>query len=97
MATTEANVLPVQPREAQGSRAARRLRRSGKVPGVVYGGGEGPLCFQVEARELRLALAHGGAVIELSIDGAARSPVVVKELTRHAVSGETVHIDLLRV
>src|SRR5947209_819080 len=96
MATTEANVLPVQPREPEGSRAARRLRRSGKVPGVVYGGGEDPVSFQVDARDLRLALAHAGAVIELSIDGQA-SPVVLKELTRHPVTGDTVHIDLLRV
>jgi large subunit ribosomal protein L25 len=97
MATTEANVLSVQPREPEGSRAARRLRRSGKVPGVVYGGGEDPVAFQVDARDLRLALAHAGAVLDLDIEGTGSSPVVLKELVRHPVTGDTVHIDLLRV
>jgi len=97
MATTAATALAAQSREPQGSRAARRLRGTGKVPGVVYGGGDHPVSFQVDARELRNTLAHAGAVIDLSIDGARPTPVVLKELTRHPVTGETVHIDLLRV
>jgi large subunit ribosomal protein L25 len=63
----------------------------------VYGGGEEPLSFQVDSRTLRLALAHAGAVLELQVDGASGMPVVVKELVRHPVSGETMHLDLLRV
>ena len=97
MATRESTSLTVAPREPEGSRAARRLRRQGNVLGVVYGGGESPVPFQVQARTLRQALAHAGAVLDLSIAGAAATPVVVKELDRHPVSGETVHIDLLRV
>jgi large subunit ribosomal protein L25 len=96
MATTATTGLSVEPREPGGSRAARRLRRSGQVPGVVYGGGEDPVSFQVEARELRNALAHAGAVLELNLGGAS-SPVVLKEQTRHPVTAEPVHIDLLRV
>jgi large subunit ribosomal protein L25 len=84
-------------REPGGSRAARRLRRDGNVPGIVYGGDSGPVAFQVDARELRLALQHAGAVLNLSIDDEASGPVVVKELTRHPVGGEALHIDLLRV
>ena len=54
MATTDAQQLcPSAQREPDGSRAARRLRRDGKVPGVVYGGGEDPVAFQVDARALR--------------------------------------------
>jgi large subunit ribosomal protein L25 len=94
---TDSSALTVARREPSGSRAARRLRREGNVPGVVYGGGDEPVAFQVDARELRLALQHAGAVLELSIDGAAATPVVVKELTRHPVGGEAVHVDLLRV
>jgi large subunit ribosomal protein L25 len=84
-------------REPAGSRACRRLRREGNVPGIVYGGGDDPVAFQVDARELRHALAHGGAVLDLSIDGAGGVPVVLKDLVHHPVSGATVHIDLLRV
>ena len=94
---TDSSVLAVASREPSGSRAARRLRREGNVPGIVYGGGSDPVTFQVDARALRLALQHAGAVLDLSIDGAASSPVVVKELVRHPVVGNAVHIDLLRV
>ena len=97
MATAQTTALAVESREAAGSRAARRLRRAGNVPGIVYGGGEDPVAFQVGARLLRNTLAHAGAVLELSVDGAGGTPVVIKELTRHPVSGETIHIDLLRV
>ena len=97
MASATTTALSVAQREPAGSRAVRRLRRTGQVPGVVYGGGEPPVAFQVDGRELRLALAHAGAVFDLSIDGAGSTPVVVKELTRHPVHGQTVHIDFLRV
>src|ERR1700689_3514857 len=89
--------LNVNSREASGSRAVRRLRRSGRVPGVLYGGGSEPLGFDADERELRHALAGSGAVLDLSVDGAKATPVVLKEAQRHPVRGETVHIDLLRV
>ena len=97
MARRESTALQVSPREPAGSRAARRLRRSGSIPGVLYGGGEEPVSFAVPARTLRHALASAGAVIDLSIEGAGSSPAVLKDLVRHPVTGETVHIDLLRV
>jgi large subunit ribosomal protein L25 len=89
--------LSVSSRDAAGSRAARRLRRSGRVPGVLYGGGGESLGFDADARELRHALAASGAVLDLSIDGGKATPVVLKEAQRHPVRGETVHVDLLRV
>jgi large subunit ribosomal protein L25 len=89
--------LDVRTREADGSRAARRLRRSGRVPGVLYGGGGDSLGFDVDARDLRLALAKSGAVLDLSVDGGKATPVVLKEAQRDPVRGQTVHIDLLRV
>src|SRR5947209_10322938 len=97
MAKSESTALNVAHREPAGSRATRRLRREGQVPGIVYGGGEDPVAFAVDARELRNALAHAGAVLDLSVDGATATPVVLKEVIRHPVSGETVHLDLLRV
>ncbi|HTC72393.1 MAG TPA: 50S ribosomal protein L25 [Solirubrobacteraceae bacterium] len=96
MATTTTK-LNVNSRAAEGSRAVRRLRRSGRVPGVLYGGGGEPVGFDADARELRLALAGSGAVLDLSVDGGKPTPVVLKEAQRHPVRGETVHVDLLRV
>jgi len=89
--------LDVASRSSEGSRAARRLRRSGRVPGVLYGGGQEPQGFDADARELRLALSRSGAVLDLCVDGAKPTPVVLKEAQRHPVRGETVHVDLLRV
>jgi large subunit ribosomal protein L25 len=97
MASADTTGLTVEPREPAGSRAARRLRRQGKVLGIVYGGGEEPVAFQVDARALRQALAHRGAVLDLTIGDAGGTPVVVKEQVHHPVNGETVHLDLLRV
>ena len=97
MAVSRSTSLKVVPREPGGSRTARRLRREGNVLGVVYGGGEDPVSFSVEARELRHALAAGGAVIDLAIEGSGATPVVLKVHDRHPVSGYTVHVDMLRV
>jgi len=94
---TDTTKLAVVSRPAQGSRAARRLRRAGRVPGVLYGGGQEPQGFEADARELRIALAGTGAVLDLSIDGGKPTPVVLKEAQRHPVRGETIHVDLMRV
>jgi large subunit ribosomal protein L25 len=97
MARTDTTALQVSPRDPDGSRSARRLRRMGNVLGVVYGGGDEPVAFQVSARDLRHVLQSAGAVLDLAIGDAQASPVVVKELIRHPITGDTVHLDLLRV
>jgi len=97
MAQNSSTVLEVEPREPGGSRQARRLRRDGSVPGVLYGGSDEPVSFQVAARTLRHVLAGAGAVLELKLPGGSGGPAVIKELARHPVTGETIHIDLLRV
>ncbi len=88
--------LSISPREPEGSRAMRRLRRSGRVPGVLYGGDGEPLAFSADARELRHALAASGAVLEVS-DGGSATPAILKSAQYHPVRGETIHVDLLRV
>ena len=97
MAASDSSTLELAARTPEGSRSARRLRREGLVPGTLYGAGDEPRSFQVDARILRNALAHAHAVIEVSLDGGQKQPVMVKDLQRHPVRGETVHVDLLRV
>ena len=94
--SSQATKLSLTPREPGSSRATRRLRRTGKVPGVIYGGGSDPVSFEVDARELRHALAARGAVLELAI-GDATTPAVLKDAYYHPVRGETLHVDFLRV
>ena len=95
MATTSTK-LSISPRDPEGSRATRRLRRTGRVPGVLYGGDGEPVAFSADARELRNALAARGAVLEVVADGKA-TPVILKSAQYHPVRGETMHVDLLRV
>jgi large subunit ribosomal protein L25 len=89
--------LKAQPRSDFGSRESRRLRRSGLVPGVVYGGGSEARPFQVDQREVRNVLVHGGALIDLDIEGAGSVPVVIKEEQRDPVRGDLLHLDLQEV
>ncbi|MBA2262222.1 MAG: 50S ribosomal protein L25 [Solirubrobacterales bacterium] len=97
MGTSTATKLELQSRDtAGGSRAVRRLRRKGLVPGVLYGGDDAPVSFQVDERVLRHALAASGAVLELAIDGQSQ-PAVLKDAQHDVVRGDTLHIDLLRV
>jgi large subunit ribosomal protein L25 len=96
MAASQGTRLNATPREISGSRAVRRLRRSGRVPGVLYGGEGDPVPFDVDARELRHALHASGAVLEVALDGET-TPAVVKDSQHHPVRGETLHIDLVRV
>ncbi len=89
--------LEVSERSELGSRNARRLRRAGLVPGIVYGGGSEPRPFKVAEREARNVLAHGGALIDVRFDGGKPAPVVIKEQQRDPVRGELLHLDLLQV
>ncbi len=89
--------LNVSPRERFGSRASRRLRREGLVPGVVYGHGGDARPFQVPERELRTLLGGGHTLLDLQIEGSAAVPVVVKEQQRHPLRDELVHLDCLEV
>jgi large subunit ribosomal protein L25 len=89
--------LSLTARAPEGSRSARRLRREGLVPGVLYGTDIEPQHFSVDGRILRNTLAHSGAILQVSLDGAADTPVLVKDVQRHPVRGEAMHVDLLRV
>jgi large subunit ribosomal protein L25 len=94
---SDTTALAVSARAVEGSRATRRLRRQGLVPGVIYGGGEDPQTFAVDGRTLRNTLAHSGAVVEVSLDGGQGTPVIVKALQHHPVRGDAMHVDFLRV
>ena len=93
----ESTKLSLNARDPEGSRTARRLRRSGEVPGVIYGGDGEPSHFSVDARILRNTLARSGAILDISVDGGTAAPVLVKDLQRHPVRGEIMHVDFLRV
>jgi large subunit ribosomal protein L25 len=89
--------LTVEERPERGTRATKRLRRAGLVPGVVYGGGSGDcVSFKVDSRVLRQVLVDGSALIDLEVGG-KKLPVIVKDQQLHPVRDEVMHIDLLEV
>jgi large subunit ribosomal protein L25 len=93
-------ILKATPRPAEGTRPARRLRAEGKVPGVVYGLGEDPVTLTVNWRELRATLITEqglNAVIHLDIEGGAKTPTLVKDIHRHPVRRDVLHVDFIRV
>jgi large subunit ribosomal protein L25 len=91
------STLEVASRADFGSRSARRMRRQGLVPGVVYSGGSEALPFQVAERDVRGVIAEGAALFDLKIEGGKAVPVVVKEQQLHPVKGTLSHIDLQQV
>jgi large subunit ribosomal protein L25 len=93
----ESTKLSLNARDPEGSRSARRLRRTGEVPGVIYGGDVEPSHFSVDARILRNTLARSGAILDITIDDGKTAPVIVKDLQRHPVRGEIMHVDFVRV
>ena len=97
MATLDTETLDVSARSDQGSRSMRRLRRTGRVPGVIYGGKGEPVSFAADARIMRNMFARAGALLQVSVDGGEAQPVVIKDVQHHPLRGDIVHADLLRV
>ncbi len=92
-------LLSAETGRKRGSRPARRLRREGKIPAVVYGLDAEPRAVSVEWPALRAALttdAGLNALITLQIDGEEHLSVI-KELQRHPVRRDVLHVDFLRV
>jgi len=82
-----------------GTRPSRRLRREGKIPATVYGLGADPVSVAVEQSALRSVLttdAGLNALIDLDVDG-DRQLSIVKELQRHPVRNDVIHVDFIRI
>jgi len=93
--------LEVREREQSGSADARRLRRQGLIPGVLYGRGKPPHAICVPERELRRVLtgSHGlHAILDVVLDGQKTSHAsILKEYQRDPVRGKVIHVDLQEV
>ena len=91
--------LSAMPRAASGKGETNRLRREGRVPAIVYGHEVEPTAVSVDARELFHALngpAGRNALIALETEGRT-TLVVARDLQRHAVRRDVLHLDLLAV
>jgi large subunit ribosomal protein L25 len=91
--------LAVQNRAILGSAEARRLRRHGLIPGVLYGR-EAPVSITIPERDLRAALTTRGglnAVLDVVVDGGKTHSSVLKEFQTDKVRGHITHVDLQEV
>jgi large subunit ribosomal protein L25 len=93
--------LEVQEREGRGSADARRLRRQGMIPGVLYGRGKTPHAITVAERELRRVLSGDSglhAILDVVLAGQKTThPSVLKDYQQEIPSGRLAHIDLHEV
>lgn len=92
-------VLKVDVREDSGKGAARAVRRDGKVPGVIYGGDQGPVSIAFERNELVKAMNAGNLLahmIDIEHSG-KRQPVITRDIQYHPVTDEPLHVDVFRV
>jgi large subunit ribosomal protein L25 len=87
-------------RELQGTGASRRLRRTGKVPGIVYGSSAEPAMIELDHNDLFHALrkeAFHSSILDLELDGKAGSNVLLRDVQYHPFKQQVLHIDFQRV
>lgn len=93
-------VVKVEVREGRGTNAARRLRREGKVPANVYGGGEGAVAITADIKDLAAIIRSdtgANTLFTLDVDGGEESRVIFQERQIDPVTGRLLHADLRRL
>src|SRR5690242_12577636 len=101
MATTATNTVEAQPRpaESRGKNEAKRLRRSGRVPAILYGGKKEPVAVSVDpkaiSRILHSASGHN-TIFELSVDG-ERAKVMIVDWQYDPIKDSLMHVDIKRI
>jgi large subunit ribosomal protein L25 len=97
--------LTAQVREERGTRRARRIRRTGVIPGVLYGGGRETIPLGINGKELHAVLRGRGAehaILDLKVVGAAlakpvQQTVIVKEVQRDHMRDAILHVDFAAI
>lgn len=86
-------------RTTQGTGASRRLRRSGRVPGIVYGGHQDAVAVELDHNSLYYALqeeAFHASVLTLALEG-KKEPVLLRDYQMHPFKQQVMHIDFQRI
>jgi large subunit ribosomal protein L25 len=96
---TEQILVESAPRATRGKNEARRLRQTGKVPAVLYGGKSGPITLSVSAKQLSAILRSPtghNTLFQVSVAGKSE-PAIVKDWLVDPTTGTLLHVDLMRV
>jgi len=101
MATvTDNNTLEAQPRNAGNKNEARRVRRGGKIPAVVYGAGQDYLPVAVDPRQVKRILnseTGHNTIFDLALDGGTKTKAMIVDWQYEPIKGNLLHIDLKRI
>ncbi len=92
----ETTSLKSEQRQAEGTRKARALRKSGMLPVVIYGHGEPPESVALNQHEVELALKHGARTLKVDVRGEAK-PYLIKAVQYDHFADTPIHLDLARV
>jgi large subunit ribosomal protein L25 len=91
--------IQAEARHARGKNEARRLRRSGKIPAVVYGAYQEPVAVTLDPRDLsRIIHSPSGynSIFDVAFDG-QNAPVMIADHQNHPITGVLMHADLKRI
>jgi large subunit ribosomal protein L25 len=98
---SDTQTLTAQPRERAGKGAARRDRRAGRVPGVIYGGGKDPAMFTLHPGVLDRELGKQGfftRLFEIQLEGKkGKQLAICRDIQFDPVTDRPIHLDMLRV
>ncbi|MDX1388997.1 MAG: 50S ribosomal protein L25/general stress protein Ctc [Acidobacteriota bacterium] len=98
--SNENATLRAEPRDDRGKNAARRLRRSGGLPAVVYGDEADALALTLDMHEFERLMARIHAattVLSLEVEGEGEHQVLIREVQRHPFRSDFLHVDFLRI
>ena len=96
----EKTKLIVKKRDLEGTSNTRRLRRTGALPGVIYGGDKDASSISLDAHIFEQMLHHSASesvIIEIDLEGEGDVSALIKDIQRHPVTHDAVHVDLLRI
>jgi len=94
--SSETPTLEAHVRDRLGSRYAKRLRATGRMPAVIYGHGEAPVAVSLDAKETLRHLHHGSHVFRVVTDRGEET-CLVKDLQFGHLGDDVIHLDLTRV
>jgi len=93
-------IVTAQPRASRGKNEARRTRRSGLIPAVVYGAFKDPVAVSVSPKDIgKIIHSKTGhnSIFDVDIEGVERTPVIVADEQYDPIKGHLLHIDLRRI
>jgi large subunit ribosomal protein L25 len=100
MTMTEISAIVAELRDRAGKGAARATRREGKVPGVIYGGKQTPICFAIDPRVIWAELRKPGfktRLFDIDLGTGGKHRCLARDVQFNPVTDQPIHIDMMRV